>query len=99
MDTIREITVSNKKGLHARAAAKFVRTAETFDAHILIAKISGAGVNVHSEVQEVTGSSILGIMMLGCECGSVIRLRANGMQAEAAVEALAKLLADKFGEE
>ena len=94
-----EISISNKKGLHARAAAKFVRTAEAFDAQIRIAKIAGAGVIADVPPLEATGSSILGIMMLGCECGSQIRLSITGNQAQEATDALTKLLNDKFGEE
>jgi len=95
----REIAVSNKKGLHARAAARFVRTAELFDARIAVTKIAGAGVSTDAPMPEANGASILGLMMLGCECGSVIKLTLTGAQAEEAAGALEKLLGDKFGEE
>ena len=95
----REITVTNKKGLHARAAAKFVRTAELFEAKVVVTKIAGAGVGVTPLPMEANGSSILGIMMLGCECGSKIKLHITGIQNAEAADALEKLLADKFGEE
>jgi len=93
------IKVINKKGVHARAAAKFVRTVGLFDVQVMVAKTAGAGVSVGGEVVEVSGSSILGLMMLGAECSSTLRLRAKGAQAEEAAVAIRKLIEDKFGEE
>ncbi len=93
------IKIINKKGLHARAAAKFVKTVGMFEVHILVAKIAGAGVAAGGEAVEVSGGSILGLMMLGAECNSTLRLRASGAQAVKAVDALRKLMEDKFGEE
>ncbi|HEX6107469.1 MAG TPA: HPr family phosphocarrier protein [Gemmatimonadales bacterium] len=84
----REATIVNQEGLHARPAARMVRLASQFDAEIEIAK-DGLGVN---------GKSIMGVMMLAAECGSSITIRADGPDAEAAVEALAKLVASGFGE-
>ena len=84
----REATIVNQEGLHARPAARVVRLASQFDAEIEIAK-DGLGVN---------GKSIMGVMMLAAECGSSITIRADGPDAEAAVEALAKLVASGFGE-
>jgi phosphocarrier protein HPr len=85
----REATIMNRDGLHARPAAQLVRLAATFDAEIELAK-DGVGVN---------GKSIMGVMMLAAECGSSIMIRADGPEAEQAVEALAELVARGFGEE
>ena len=88
----RVLGICNQKGLHARAAAKFVKIAEQFDATIEVWKMpaeEGAG---------ATASSILGLMMLGAECGSDIKLRAEGPQAEQALDALYHLVSGKFGE-
>ena len=85
----REATIVNQEGLHARPAAKIVRLASQFDSDIEIAK-DGLGVN---------GKSIMGVMMLAAECGSSITIRADGPDAERAVEALAKLVAGGFGED
>lgn len=85
----RTATVINPLGLHARPAAQFVKLASTFKADIEIEK-DGAPVN---------GKSIMGVMMLAAECGATLRLRAEGADAEAAVEALARLINEGFGEE
>ncbi len=84
----REATIVNLEGLHARPAARIVRLASTFDSEIEICK-DGFGVN---------GKSIMGVMMLAAECGSSITIKADGPDAERAVEALAQLVADGFGE-
>jgi phosphocarrier protein HPr len=84
----REATIVNQDGLHARPAARIVRLANNFTADIELAK-DGVGVN---------GKSIMGVMMLAAECGSSITIRANGPDAEAAVSALAELVASGFGE-
>jgi len=93
------IKVTNKKGLHARAAAKFVKTAGLFDVHVTVSKTAGAGVVAGVEAVEVSGGSILGLMMLGAECNSSLRLRVSGAQAQTAIDAIQKLMEDKFGEE
>jgi phosphocarrier protein len=93
------IVLTNKKGLHARAAAKFVKTAAQFDAKVLVAKVAGAGVVPAQEPLESSGGSILGLMMLGAECGATLRLRVVGPQAAEAAEGLKKLLQERFGEE
>lgn len=93
------IAVANKKGVHARAAAKFVKVASQFNAAVMVAKVAGAGVVEGAPVVESSGCSILGLMMLGAECGSTIRIRTEGEQAAEALQALTKLLEDKFGEE
>ena len=84
----REATIVNQEGLHARPAARIVRLASQFSADVEIAK-DGLGVN---------GKSIMGVMMLAAECGSSILIRADGPDAEQAVEALARLVASGFGE-
>jgi phosphocarrier protein HPr len=85
----REVRVVNRLGLHARAAARFVKLAERFDAHVRVAK----------DELEVAGTSILGLMMLTAATGSVLRLSATGPEAAAALEALADLVARGFDEE
>lgn len=85
----RQVRITNLRGLHARAAAKFVKMAESFDAEIVVSKRD----------TEVPGSSILGLMMLAAGPGCDLQLRAKGPEAEAALDAIAKLIADKFDEE
>jgi phosphocarrier protein len=85
----RSATIRNKKGLHARAAARFVEMAGQFDAEVWVRK-NGT---------EVSGRSIMGLMMLAAAPGAVIQLTATGREAEAAVIALAKLVECKFDED
>ncbi|HET7714075.1 MAG TPA: HPr family phosphocarrier protein [Bauldia sp.] len=85
----RELTIVNKRGLHARAAAKFVQTAERFEAEITVTKDSTT----------VGGTSIMGLMMLAAGPGSVITVSAEGTDADAALAALSDLVAGMFGEE
>ena len=94
-----QVVIGNKKGLHARAAAKFVKTAVRYDARVMVAKIAGAGVVAGAVPVESSGGSILGLMMLGAECGSTLRLKATGTQASEAVAELKKLIEERFGEE
>ncbi len=84
----REATIVNQEGLHARPAARIVRLASSFAADIELSK----------DGFDVNGKSIMGVMMLAAECGSAITIRANGPDAEQAVQALAELVADGFGE-
>jgi phosphocarrier protein len=84
----RDATIVNPLGLHARPAAQFVRLASSFASDILISK----------DGLDVNGKSIMGVMMLAAECGSAIRIRASGDDAERALEALCTLIADGFGE-
>jgi phosphocarrier protein HPr len=84
----REATIVNRDGLHARPAARIVRLASSFNSEVELAK-DGVGVN---------GKSIMGVMMLAAECGASIVLRAEGEDAEQAVDAIATLIANKFGE-
>ena len=84
----RTVTIVNRNGVHARPAAELVKTAGKFASNITIVR----------DDLEVNGKSIMGVMMLAAECGSEIVLRATGPDADAAVDALAQLVAGKFGE-
>ncbi len=83
------VLVRNVKGLHARASAKFVKCAETFD----------AAVTVTRDGHTVGGTSIMGLMMLAASPGSFLDLTAQGPDAEAALAALVALVKDGFGED
>lgn len=85
----RVVTICNLRGLHARAAAKFVALAERF----------GASVEVVKDGQSVSSRSIMGLMMLGAGQGSPIELRAEGWDAKEALEALAALVESGFNEQ
>ena len=85
----RTLAIGNRRGLHARAAAKFVRTVGQFDA---VVRVSFKG-------QEVSGLSIMGLMMLAAGIGSEIELTCSGRQAIEAMAALSALVEGKFGEE
>ncbi len=82
----RTVTIVNKLGLHARAAAKFVKRAGAFD----------AGITISKDGIDVPGDSILGLMMLAAGLGSAIAITASGPDAERAIDALAALVADGF---
>ena len=86
---VREFDIVNERGLHARASAKFVKCAEAFDADIAVSR----------DGQTVPGTSIMGLMMLTAAQGTSITVTATGPQAEAALAALAALVASKFDEE
>jgi phosphocarrier protein len=86
---VREIPIINKRGLHARASAKFVKMVEQFDAEI---QVTRGG-------ETVGGTSIMGLMMLSAGPGTTITVSATGPQAEAAVAALAELVGNKFNED
>jgi phosphocarrier protein len=83
------VTLSNRRGLHARASARFVTLAAGLP----------AAVEVEKDGSKVTGTSIMGLMMLGAAMGDSILIRADGDGAEEAVDALVRLVEDKFGEE
>lgn len=85
----RTVAIPNKRGLHARAAARFVTLAEQF----------GASVDVLRDGQTVSARSIMGLMMLGAGPGSVLELTAEGVQADEALDALGELVANRFEEE
>ena len=84
----RVVVICNRRGLHARAAALFVKTAARFDAEVRVRK-NGA---------EVSGRSIMGLMMLAAAAGTAVELYATGPEAEAAIAALALLIECKFDE-
>lgn len=88
-DLTRDADIRNTKGLHARAAAKFCKTAGLFNADV---KVSKGGT-------EVSGCSIMGLMMLAAGIGSTITIRASGPQAQEALDALCTLVGNKFDEE
>jgi phosphocarrier protein len=87
----RTVTIVNIKGLHARASAKFV----TFVSRLP----EGISVEVEKDGQSVTGTSIMGLMMLGAAKGSEITINVEGEQAELAIEKLVGLVVDGFGED
>ncbi len=84
-----EVRISNKRGLHARASAKFVTLASGLTADITVRK----------DGNEVTGTSIMGLMMLGAAMGDHITISAKGPEAADSLEKLVTLVEDKFGEE
>ena len=84
-----QLTIVNSKGLHARASARFVRTAEMFDATISVMK----------DGTSVAGNSIMGLMMLGAGPGSTILVQASGRQAREALEAIVELVNNGFDED
>jgi phosphocarrier protein HPr len=84
----RTVEIVNKNGLHARPAAEIVKLSSRFKAEITIVR----------DDLEVNGKSIMGVMMLAAEFGSKVLVRANGPDAEQAVNAIAELVAAKFGE-
>ena len=89
-DTIsRDLLIINKRGLHARASAKFVQTVSGFDANVSVSK----------DGTTVGGTSIMGLMMLAASPGCSICVSASGNQAEDVMNALEALVADRFGEE
>ncbi|MEK9970018.1 MAG: HPr family phosphocarrier protein [Ferrovibrio sp.] len=86
---IRSVTIPNQRGLHARAAAKFVQ---------VVARFPQAKIQVSKDGQTVNGESIMGLMMLAGTQGSSIEITAAGAEAEAAMDALVSLVEGKFGE-
>jgi phosphocarrier protein len=85
----REVEIVNERGLHARASAKFVKLAASFQAEVEVTR----------DEQTVDALSIMGLMMLAAGPGSVIRIKARGADAEAAATALARLVETKFEED
>lgn len=84
-----DLPIINRKGLHARATAKFVHCVEGYDAEVRVTRCG----------ETVGGLSIMGILTLGAAQGSTITVSASGPDAARVVEALAALLADRFGED
>jgi phosphocarrier protein HPr len=89
MERSADVIIQNKYGLHARPAAEFVKLANRYRSEVWVSK---------DEV-EVSGKSIMGVMMLAAECGSTIHIRAKGEDSNQAVEALTALVFSRFGEE
>ena len=87
--TVQSLEIVNVKGLHARAAAKFVETVERFD----------ADVTVRRDGMEASGDSIMGLLMLAASQGTIIEIETRGGAAEGLAEALAALVAARFGED
>ena len=83
------LTIVNRKGLHARASARFVRTAECYEAEIRVSR----------DGQTVAGNSIMGLMMLGAGPGSTILVQATGRQAREALDAITVLVNNGFDED
>lgn len=83
-----EITIINKLGLHARAAAKFVNLASQFESEIMLER----------DGRRVNGKSIMGVMMLAASRGTTLKLSASGDDEEQAVRQLEELVMDRFGE-
>lgn len=89
MSLSRELLIINKRGLHARASAKFVQTVEAYDAVITVSR----------DGSTVGGTSIMGLMMLAASTGCSITVTSEGQQAAEALDALDALVRDRFGEE
>ena len=89
MKAARTVEIVNERGLHARASAKFVKLAGSFDAEVTVTR----------EGQTVDARSIMGLMMLAAGPGSTIEIAAEGPEAQPAVDALAELVAARFDEE
>jgi phosphocarrier protein len=87
--TSRDVTVVNRLGMHARAAAKFVHLASRFQAHIKVAR----------DGRQMDGKSIMGILLLAAACGSTITISADGTDEQDAVDALQALVESGFGED
>ena len=88
-EIVREVEIVNKKGLHARASAKFVQTVERFDADVRVTRGQ----------ETVGGTSIMGLMMLAAGPGITITIKASGPDAAEAIDALCTLVSTRFGEE
>jgi len=86
---VRELRIVNRKGLHARATAKFVQCAEQFEAAIQVTRCG----------ETVGGTSIMGILTLGAGIGTTLTVTAVGPDADAAIQALDALVAGRFGED
>lgn len=84
----RSVQILNKNGLHARPAAEIVKVSAKFQSEVTLSR----------DGMEVNGKSIMGVMMLAAECGATLVLRAEGSDADAALDALADLILRKFGE-
>ena len=88
MQAERSVQIVNEAGIHARPAAEIVKTAARFASEIMIVK----------DGLDVNAKSIMGVMMLAAECGSTVVLRADGDDAQAAIDAITEVIANGFGE-
>ena len=86
----RQVAITNKRGLHARASAKFVN---------LASELAGPTIEVEKDGNRVCGASIMGLMMLGAAMGDSIIIHVEGGEADAAMAKLVELVEDRFGEE
>lgn len=86
---IRDLQIVNKKGLHARASAKFVQCVERFESQVTVTRAN----------ETVGGTSIMGLMMLAAAPGTTIRVTAKGKDAAQAMDAIAELVSGRFGED
>jgi len=86
---IRDLQIVNKKGLHARASAKFVQCVERFESQVTVTRAN----------ETVGGNSIMGLMMLAAAPGTTIRVTAKGKDAAQAMDAIAELVSGRFGED
>ncbi len=86
---VKELEIVNERGLHARASAKFVKCAESFDANIVVSR----------DGHTVPATSIMGLMMLAAAMGTSISVEASGPEADAAMAALEALVESKFDED
>lgn len=84
----RDVQIVNESGIHARPAAEIVKLAAKYRSDITVTR----------DDLEVNGKSIMGVMMLAAECGATVRLRAEGPDADAALDALEDLIINRFGE-
>ena len=87
--TTQKVTVVNRLGMHARAAAKFVHLATRFQARVLVAR----------DARQMDGKSIMGLLLLAAACGSTLTVSADGSDEQEAVQALTALVASGFGED
>lgn len=92
----RKLRISNRRGLHARAAAKFVTLAERYGASVEVVKLTDEGI---PDSEAVSARSIMGLMMLGAGIGSEIEVRAEGWDAKEAMDALGELVEAGFHEQ
>jgi len=88
-DLERDLTIVNRRGLHARASAKLVKLVETFEAEVIVSK----------DGQTVGGTSIMGLMMLAASPGCCIKVSVSGTDADTAMAAISELVESGFGEE
>jgi len=84
----RSLSIANKRGLHARASSRFVKCVEQFQARVTVEK----------DGTTVLGTSIMGLMLLAATPGSIIRVVADGVDADKAIDAITQLVEDRFGE-